>query len=64
MMTSPYLYTRKCPRGHPVESDATRCPLCAQENREQERKDDLLLEQLDRLAKRGKIKKELLIGRD
>ena len=54
------VYAKRCPRGHPVDSDE--CFYCKQEDHEQEKRDDKLCEQIKRLVKRGKLSKEILIG--
>ena len=49
-----YPFTKRCPRGHPVDSDEP-CGYCAQEDQEREKQDNRLLEQLKRLAASGKL---------
>jgi len=54
-MSSPYLISKKC-RKHNVPVEGEVCPLCAQEQGEQDKKDDQLAEQIRRIAKAGKLK--------
>jgi hypothetical protein len=50
---STFPYVRKCPRGHPIDGD--RCGYCEQEDAEQAKQDEKLLQALTRLAKAGKL---------
>ena len=48
------LNVKRCPRNHPIDNDRP-CPLCAQEDRDRDERDDKLAEAIERLVKRGKL---------
>lgn len=47
-------FMKRCPKGHPMEE--TRCLYCEQDKAEQDKKDDLLADQIRRIARAGKLK--------